>query len=60
MMSRDRLTGKPSDPAVSQFPPMTDYLNIIETEPLLGILTMNGGRCFFMNLSMAGSALTKI
>jgi hypothetical protein len=39
---------------------MTDYLNISETEPLLEILAMNGGRCFFMNLAMAGSALTKI
>ena len=41
-------------------PPMTDYLNISETEPLLETLAMNGGRCFFMNLAMAGSALTKI
>jgi hypothetical protein len=46
--------------SVSQFPPMTDYLNISETEPLLETLAMNGGRCFFMNLAMAGSALTKI
>ena len=46
--------------SVSQFPPMTDYLNISETEPLLETLAMNGGGCFFINLAMAGSALTKI